>query len=130
MLGRRAIVIRLGALVGDKVTHVFKFKNTGQADLIIRRVDPTCGCTVDVSTRAKQRTSPGGTTAPHPAGTSLAPMLLPLSAETCAPGEPSKAAARAIHLPKLLAAGSDAVLIIKALNHRGTKTQSRIPENS
>ncbi|HZV02842.1 MAG TPA: DUF1573 domain-containing protein [Planctomycetota bacterium] len=32
-------------LVGDKVTHVFKVKNAGTADLIIRRVDPTCGCT-------------------------------------------------------------------------------------
>jgi hypothetical protein len=33
-------------LVGEKVFHAFKFKNTGNADLIIRRVDPTCGCTV------------------------------------------------------------------------------------
>lgn len=33
-------------LVGEKVFHAFKFKNTGTADLIIRRVDPTCGCTV------------------------------------------------------------------------------------
>ncbi len=35
-----------GAMVGTLVTHAFKFKNTGTADLIIRRVDPTCGCTV------------------------------------------------------------------------------------
>jgi hypothetical protein len=35
-----------GAMVGSLVTHAFKFKNTGTADLVIRRVDPTCGCTV------------------------------------------------------------------------------------
>lgn len=31
---------------GDKVTHVFKFKNTGEADLIIYRAKGSCGCTV------------------------------------------------------------------------------------
>ncbi len=30
---------------GDKVDHVFKFKNTGKSDLIIRRTKASCGCT-------------------------------------------------------------------------------------
>jgi hypothetical protein len=30
---------------GDVVEHVFKFKNTGTAPLVISRVDVTCGCT-------------------------------------------------------------------------------------
>jgi hypothetical protein len=33
-------------LQGDKVKHQFHFKNAGTADLIIRRVDPSCHCTV------------------------------------------------------------------------------------
>jgi hypothetical protein len=31
---------------GDKVTHVFKFKNEGSSPLLISRVQTTCGCTV------------------------------------------------------------------------------------
>lgn len=31
---------------GDKVTYDFKFKNTGQADLIITDAKGSCGCTV------------------------------------------------------------------------------------
>ena len=31
---------------GDKVTHVFKFKNEGTTPLIISNVQTTCGCTV------------------------------------------------------------------------------------
>lgn len=31
---------------GEKVSHTFKFKNTGNADLIIADVSPSCGCTV------------------------------------------------------------------------------------
>lgn len=31
---------------GDKVSHIFKFKNTGTAPLIISNVQTTCGCTV------------------------------------------------------------------------------------
>lgn len=31
---------------GDKVTHTFKFKNTGKIPLIIGDVRSTCGCTV------------------------------------------------------------------------------------
>lgn len=30
---------------GDKVQHKFKFKNTGNAPLVIRNVDVSCGCT-------------------------------------------------------------------------------------
>ncbi len=30
---------------GDKMTHVFKFKNIGKEDLIISSVRPSCGCT-------------------------------------------------------------------------------------
>ncbi|CAN5356596.1 hypothetical protein BH09BAC3_BH09BAC3_09500 [soil metagenome] len=31
---------------GDKVEHIFKFKNTGKEPLIITNVQVTCGCTV------------------------------------------------------------------------------------
>ncbi len=31
---------------GDKVTHTFKFVNTGSESLIISNVEVTCGCTV------------------------------------------------------------------------------------
>lgn len=31
---------------GDKVNHVFKFTNTGEADLIIKNAEASCGCTV------------------------------------------------------------------------------------
>lgn len=31
---------------GDKVTYVFKFKNTGEADLLISKAKGSCGCTV------------------------------------------------------------------------------------
>lgn len=31
---------------GDKVEHLFKFKNTGKSDLIIRKTRTSCGCTV------------------------------------------------------------------------------------
>jgi hypothetical protein len=31
---------------GDKVEHVFTFKNTGEADLIITNAQASCGCTV------------------------------------------------------------------------------------
>lgn len=30
---------------GEKVTHVYKFKNTGEVPLIIESVRPSCGCT-------------------------------------------------------------------------------------
>ena len=31
---------------GDKMTHIFKFKNTGSNDLIISDAHGSCGCTV------------------------------------------------------------------------------------
>ena len=31
---------------GEKVSHIFKYKNTGGSDLIIREVKASCGCTV------------------------------------------------------------------------------------
>lgn len=31
---------------GEKVTHTYKFKNTGEAPLIIQSAQPSCGCTV------------------------------------------------------------------------------------
>jgi hypothetical protein len=32
--------------IGEKVSHVFHFINTGKAPLLIKEVNPTCGCTV------------------------------------------------------------------------------------
>lgn len=31
---------------GDKVTHTFRFTNTGNSDLVIMSVEGSCGCTV------------------------------------------------------------------------------------
>jgi len=31
---------------GEKVSHRFEFTNTGKGDLILKNVDPGCGCTV------------------------------------------------------------------------------------
>jgi uncharacterized protein DUF1573 len=31
---------------GDKVEHIFVFKNTGEADLVIKKANGSCGCTV------------------------------------------------------------------------------------
>lgn len=31
---------------GEKVSHSFRFKNIGEADLIINKVEGSCGCTV------------------------------------------------------------------------------------
>ena len=36
---------------GDKVTHIYKFKNTGAVPLIIETVRPSCGCTAPNWTR-------------------------------------------------------------------------------
>lgn len=33
---------------GDTVKHDFHFKNVGNADLVIKRVEPSCGCTVPI----------------------------------------------------------------------------------
>ncbi len=31
--------------IGEKVNHIFRFKNTGKSPLIISQVTPACGCT-------------------------------------------------------------------------------------
>ena len=31
---------------GEKVSHSFRFKNTGKSDLVINKVEGSCGCTV------------------------------------------------------------------------------------
>ena len=36
---------------GQKVTYTYKFKNTGQAPLIVQNAAPSCGCTVPDWTR-------------------------------------------------------------------------------
>ena len=33
-------------LEGEQVSYVFKFQNTGKADLLIQKVETSCGCTV------------------------------------------------------------------------------------
>ncbi|MEO1449338.1 MAG: DUF1573 domain-containing protein [Bacteroidota bacterium] len=42
---------------GEKVTHQFRFKNTGEAPLILTRVKPSCGCTTPTYT--KEEIGPG-----------------------------------------------------------------------
>jgi hypothetical protein len=44
---------------GDVVEHVFKFKNTGDAPLIIQNATGSCGCTVP--TYSKESIAPGET---------------------------------------------------------------------
>lgn len=43
---------------GDKVQHVFKFKNTGTEKLVVKNVKPSCGCTTPDWT--KEPVEPGG----------------------------------------------------------------------
>jgi len=43
---------------GEKVTHVFKFKNVGTEPLVIKNVKPACGCTTPDWT--KDPVPPGG----------------------------------------------------------------------
>jgi hypothetical protein len=47
-------------IVGQKATHVYTLKNTGDADLAISSVTTTCGCTV--AALAKKSLKPGETT--------------------------------------------------------------------
>lgn len=44
---------------GEKVEHVFKFKNTSNVPLIVTGVQPSCGCTA--SDYTKEPVAPGGT---------------------------------------------------------------------
>ncbi len=44
---------------GELVVHTFRFKNTGNADLVIRSTSSTCGCTV--SSYTKEPIAPGKT---------------------------------------------------------------------
>lgn len=43
---------------GDTVQHDFYFKNVGNDDLVIKRVEPSCGCTVPLY--PKEPIAPGG----------------------------------------------------------------------
>lgn len=43
---------------GDKVQHIFKFKNTGTEKLVVKNVKPSCGCTTPEWT--KDPIEPGG----------------------------------------------------------------------
>lgn len=43
---------------GEKVSHIYKFKNTGKSDLIVSSVRASCGCTVP--TYSKEPVKPGG----------------------------------------------------------------------
>lgn len=39
-------VFEFGTIVeGEKVNHIFEFENTGDADLVLVRVETSCGCT-------------------------------------------------------------------------------------
>lgn len=44
---------------GDKVEHVYTFKNVGEADLVVTSAKPSCGCTVPSYTETPVK--PGGT---------------------------------------------------------------------
>jgi hypothetical protein len=46
-------------ILGEGGTHVFRFKNAGTADLEVRRVKPSCGCTAALLTAS--RLKPGET---------------------------------------------------------------------
>lgn len=45
---------------GDKVEHVYKFKNTGNADLVLSSVKPSCGCTVPTYTETPVKPGESG----------------------------------------------------------------------
>lgn len=48
-------------LQGEQVGTVFTFKNTGKADLIIRKVETSCGCTVPEYDRSPVKPGATGT---------------------------------------------------------------------
>lgn len=45
---------------GDKVEHIFKFKNTGKNDLSVIEVRPSCGCTAPEWTRTPVKKGESG----------------------------------------------------------------------
>lgn len=45
---------------GDKVEHIFKFKNTGTTDLSVIEVRPSCGCTAPEWTKTSVKTGESG----------------------------------------------------------------------
>lgn len=48
-------------LQGEQVGTVFTFKNTGEADLLIRKVETSCGCTVPEYDRSPVKPGETGT---------------------------------------------------------------------
>lgn len=44
---------------GDSVVHIYKFKNIGDAPLVVQNVEPSCGCTG--TTWTKEPVMPGRT---------------------------------------------------------------------
>ncbi|MGH2664385.1 DUF1573 domain-containing protein [Flavobacterium sp.] len=45
---------------GDKVEHVFKFKNTGKTDLVVLNAQASCGCTVPDWTKTPIKSGESG----------------------------------------------------------------------
>lgn len=45
---------------GDKVEHVYKFTNTGTADLVVTSAKPSCGCTVPSYTQTPVKPGESG----------------------------------------------------------------------
>lgn len=45
---------------GDKVSHIFKFKNTGKSDLVILDAHASCGCTVPEWTKTPIKNGESG----------------------------------------------------------------------
>lgn len=45
---------------GDKAEYIYKFKNTGNADLVLTSVKPSCGCTVPTYTQTPVKPGESG----------------------------------------------------------------------
>lgn len=45
---------------GDKVEHIYKFKNTGKNDLYVLEVHPSCGCTAPEWTKTAVKSGQSG----------------------------------------------------------------------